>query len=379
MDYFLLKRGSLLACAVLLGACSGTDTRRMANQDFDYLNEGLKDELVIVDGLDSPQYTDKYRIPELAGGAENYPLGNKVDVRSPVQILTLSPLARVEEGTDDVTVWFSSRSVEENTAGDAWTLIANFLASKNVAIAKLDEDKKVLETDWLINKDTFGKYGEVTDYELRQRYRFSLLKSPNKRSVGLQVALIDHEESLEGVKNDHELTPAEQHRFSVQMLNLVNIYSEIERVKEKQVVARKGAVELKIDLVEREFPLVTLNVPFDDAWEKMPDILSRLGFTVEDKDKIAASMLVSFDQQSKEYWQQNNITPLTLPEAEYRIQFGEVKGKSSISFFTDKKQPLAANVVSQLFISIQDVVKSMIAEEQKALEAAEDEAAKKTE
>ena len=57
------KRYSVLACAILVSACSGTDTRRQANQDFEYLKQTIQPELVIVEGLDTPLYTQRYNVP----------------------------------------------------------------------------------------------------------------------------------------------------------------------------------------------------------------------------------------------------------------------------------------------------------------------------
>ncbi|MFT5880160.1 MAG: outer membrane protein assembly factor BamC, partial [Moritella sp.] len=347
MDNMLAKRYSVLACAILVSACSGTDTRRQANQEFDYLEQQQKADLVIVDGLDTPLYTQRYAIPKLSEGAENRPVGAAVDVRSPVQILALSPLVRVEEGSDNVTVWFNSQSAQDDVTEQVWTLLANFLADKKVAIAKLDKENRTLETDWLINRETFEQYREITDYELRQRYKFSLLTAVSKRSVGLQVDLIEHEERLDGLKRKVELTSADDHRYAVQMLNLVNIYSEAERIKSiAQVKQEKQTAQLKIAFVDSEHPVITLNIPFDDAWKVLPDVLGKIGISVEDEDKIAATLLVSYSKPVAGYWAGHKLTPVVLEEDDYRVQLGEVKGHTSLAFFSEDKQPLSAEEMS---------------------------------
>ena len=349
------KRYSVIACAILVSACSGTDTRRQANQDFEYLSQTVKPELVIAEGLDTPFYTQRYDIPELAAGTENYPVGAAVDVRSPVQVLALSPLVRVEEGSENVTVWFNSRSSQDDITAQVWSLLANFLADKKVAIAKLDDANHSLETDWLINQETFDEFKEVSEYELKQRYKFTLLTAASNRTVGLQVDLIDHEERLEGVKVDNELSKGDSRRFSVQMLNLVNIYYEIDRIEgNNKETEQQQASKLKIDFVEQQHPVITLNIPFDDAWELLPMVLNKVGMTVEGEDKLAATMLVSFDEQMDDYWVNNNITRVKLAEDDYRIQVGENKGHTSIAFFDEGKQPLSAEDMSQLFISLKD-------------------------
>jgi len=348
------KRYSVIACAILVSACSGTDTRRQANQDFEYLSQTVKPELVIAEGLDTPFYTQRYDIPELAAGTENYPVGAAVDVRSPVQVLALSPLVRVEEGSENVTVWFNSRSSQDDITAQVWSLLANFLADKKVAIAKLDDANHSLETDWLINHETFDEFKEVSEYELKQRYKFTLLTAASNRTVGLQVDLIDHEERLEGIKVDNELSKGDSRRFSVQMLNLLNIYYEIDRIEGNNKETEQQASKLKIDFVEQQHPVITLNIPFDDAWELLPMVLNKVGMTVEDEDKLAATMLVSFDEQTDDYWVNNNITRVKLAEDDYRIQVGENKGHTSIAFFDEGKQPLSAEDMSQLFISLKD-------------------------
>jgi len=357
------KRYSVLACAILVSACSGADTRRQANQDFEYLKQTIQPELVIAQGLDTPLYTQRYNVPELAEGTENNPVGAAVDVRSPVQILALSPLVRVEEGSENVTVWFNSRSSQEDISAQVWTLLANFLADKKVAITKLDETNHILETDWLINHDTFDEFKEVSEYELKQRYKFTLLTAKSKRTVGLQVDLIDHEERLEGTKVDNNLSKGDSRRFAVQMLNLLNIYYEVDRIEgHNKETAEQKASELKIDFVDQQHPVITLNIPFDDAWKLLPRVLGKVGMLVEDEDKLAATMLVSFDEQSDKFWADNKITPVTLAEDDYRIQVGEIKGHTSIAFFGEDKQPLSAETMSQLFISLKDAADALRAE-----------------
>ncbi|QUM83788.1 outer membrane protein assembly factor BamC [Moritella sp. 28] len=357
------KRYSVIACAILVSACSGTDTRRQANQEFEYLNQTVKPELVIADGLDAPLYTQRFDVPELAEGTEDYPMGKAVDVRSPVQILALSPLVRVQEGSENVTVWFNSRSSQDDISAQVWTLLANFLADKKVAIAKLDDVNHTLETDWLINYDTFDEFREVSEYELKQRYKFTLLTGVNKRTVGLQVDLIDHEERLDGTKVDNVLSKGDSRRFAVQMLNLLNIYYEIDRIEGKnKETEQQKASKLKIDFVDQKHPVITLNIPFDDAWKLLPMVLNKVGMTVEDEDKLAATMLISFDEQTDDYWIDNKITRVTLAEDDYRIQVGEINGHTSIAFFGDDKQPLSAEVMSQLFISLKDAADVLRAE-----------------
>ena len=354
------KRYSVIACAILVSACSGSDTRRQANQDFEYLNQTTKPELVIAEGLDTPLYTKRYDVPELVEGTENYPVGAAVDVRSPVQVLALSPLVRVEEGSENVTVWFNSRSSQEDISAQVWSLVANFLADKKVAIAKLDDANHTLETDWLINQDTFDEFKEVSDYELKQRYKFTLLTAASKRTVGLQVDLIDHEERLEGTKVDNELSKGDSRRFAVQMLNLLNIYYEVDRIEgHNKETAEQKASKLKIDFIDQQHPVITLSIPFDDAWTLLPRVLNKVGMTVEDEDKLASTMLVSFDEQNDDYWVNNKVTRVTLAEDDYRIQVGEIKGHTSIAFFGEDKQPLSAETMSQLFISLKDAAAAL--------------------
>ncbi|QFI36484.1 outer membrane protein assembly factor BamC [Moritella marina ATCC 15381] len=362
-----VKRYSVLACAILVSACSGSDTRRQANQDFEYLNQTVKPELVIAEGLDTPLYTKRYDVPELVEGTEGYPVGADVDVRSPVQILALSPLVRVEEGSENVTVWFNSRSSQDDISAQVWSLLANFLADKKVAIAQLDDVNHTLETDWLINGDTFEEFKEVSDYELKQRYKFTLLTVASKRTVGLQVDLIDHEERLDGTKIDNDLSKGDSRRFAVQMLNLLNIYYEIDRIEgNNKETAEQKASKLKIDFVDQQHPVITLNIPFDDAWKLMPMVFAKVGITVEDEDKLAATMLVSVEEQSDEYWTENKITPVTLAEDDYRIQVGEINGNTSIAFFAEDKQPLSAEMMSELFISLKDAADVLRAEKAQA-------------
>ncbi len=141
------------------------------------------------------------------------------------------------------------------------------------------------------------------------------------------------------------------------MLNLVNIYSEAERIKGIELAKQeKQTAQLKIAFADDEHPVITLNIPFDDAWEVLPKVLGKIGISVEDEDKIAANMLVSYSEPVTGYWAEHELTPVVLEEDDYLVQLGEVKGHTSLAFFSEDKQPLSAEVMSKLFISIKDAV-----------------------
>lgn len=351
----LTKSCGVLACILLVSACSSNDTSRQANRDFDYLKATEKAPLVIAEGLDTPEYTKQYSIPTIAKDKHDYLMGSDIDIRSPIQILALSSFVRVDRNDQNIAIWFNSKSFQDDISALVWTSLSSFLADKNVTIAKLDEKKRVLETDWLLNDAVFAEYKEQGEFQLKHRFRFTLLKAKSKRTIGLKVELIDNEKYLDGKLDPSALTAKDKRRYAIQMLNLFSIYDEAQRLEAKEK-EQKAAQAIKASLKsdEDEYPLILLSVSFDKAWEEMPKALEKLGFSVEDEDKIAGNLSVSYDAPSDDYWVEQKITPVTLEEDDYVIQLGEVKGKSSLSFYDEDKKPLSAEAVNQLFISLQE-------------------------
>lgn len=357
------KHCSIIACAILVSACSSDDSRRQANRDFDYLQAQEVSPLVIAPGLETPEYSKRYVLPTLVKAKSDYLIGSEIDVRSPTQILALSSLVHADEKAETPTVWFNSKSSQDNVSTQVWTLLTNFFADKNITLRVADSERRLAETEWFAQDVVFAEFKEQTEADLQQRYSFELVKGRSQRTIGLQVQLLEHGEKSGDKISVSTLSQQEQRRYAVRMLNLVNIYYEAQRLEEAALKRKaEQAVSISITTDETDYPEVLLNIEFDKAWEVLPDILEKLGMTLDDEDKIAGKMTVEYDAQDDDYWADNNITPVALDEDDYTIQIGEIKGLSSLTFYDDKKQPLAADKVQQLFISLQEAIKAINAD-----------------
>ena len=356
------KHCSILACAVLVSACS-SNSKTEANRDFDYLQAQEVAPLVIAPGLETPEYNKRYVVPQLAKSKADYALGKAIDVRPPAQILALSSLVNADDNAKVPTVWFNSKSSQDNVSTQVWTLLNDFFAAKNISLAVFDSERRLAETQWFEHGAVFEKFKEQVDADLQQRYRFELVKGRSQRTVGLQVKLLEHGEKVDENITVVQLSEQEQRRYSVQMLNLVNIYYEAQRVEEaaKKLKAEQ-ALNIKISSDENAYPEILLDIEFAKAWLILPDVLAKLGMTLDEEDKIAGKQTFEYEAPDADYWTDNNITAVTLEEDDYTVQIGETKGLSSLTFYDDKKQPLDAEKVQQLFISLQDAVTALNAD-----------------
>lgn len=356
------KHCSILACVVLVSACS-SNSKREANRDFDYLQAKEIAPLVIAPGLDTPEYNKRYVVPALAKTTGDYVLGTEVDVRPPAQILALSSLVNADDSAEIPTVWFNSKSSQDNVSTQVWALLTDFFTEKNITLRVTDSANRLAETQWFDHGEVFGKFKEQTEAELQQRYSFQLVKGRSQRTVGLQVKLLEHGEKVDDSINTIVLDEKEQRRYSVQMLNLVNIYYEAQRLEEAaQKLKAEQALNITIGSDENAYPEVLLDIEFAKTWAVLPDILEKLGMTLDEEDKIAGKMTFEYDAPDADYWTDNNITAVALEEDDYTVQIGETKGLSSLTFYDDKKQPLAAEKVQQLFISLKEAVAAVNAD-----------------
>lgn len=356
----MTKRYSVLACAVLVAACSSQDTRREANRGFEYMSEKEISSLVIADGLDTPDYTNRYRIPALEKDKSEFEMGSNVDIRPPLQVLALSSLMRADERSDDVVVWFNGRSAQDNVGTQITTLVQDYLTAKEIPFAVDESNAGVITTDYFEHGKVFAEFREITEDDFEQRYRYSLVEGSSQRTAGLKVELLGHGTRVDTALEENELTAKEKRRYELQMLNMVGIYYELQRLEEKkQQQQAKKEIALSVKNLTDDSLQVLLDMSFDNAWTLIPEALEKAGFSIEDHDKIDGNLTISFDAQDEDYWAEEDIAPLDIAEDDYILQLGETQGKTSLTFYDEDKHLLKNESVEKIVATLKDAIKAV--------------------
>ncbi|WP_409422517.1 outer membrane protein assembly factor BamC [Pseudaeromonas sp. ZJS20] len=339
----------------MLAGCGSMAERKQANRDFDYRDVKLSPApFKVPQNLTAPVISSDYAIPSLKAEAANGAVGPQVDVRPPAQLLNIVPGSRAEAGKQDVTMWYTARAVDQKIESEIWSMLFNFLASRGVAVANLDLQNRVLETDWFTSNSLIKQWDPKADeeFKLRQRYRFAIVNDASRHRAGLNVQLIAHEAYVDGDQDTTPLTDLERRRYCVRALNQVSLYMD-QQLKARQQQVKQTGLGLRLGFDDNGQPAWIAQANFDTTWKRVLQVLPKLAFTVENSQHALGLIEVKYNDPAASYWSKQGLTPFQLDSGKYRVQLGQMEDKkTSITLLDEDKKLVNSAVISQIYITL---------------------------
>ncbi len=359
----ILVGGVLLA---MLAGCSSPESRKQAVKSFDYLDASLATPLT-TEGVGELAQDPTYKIPAIGSGARADYLGQKVDIRSPSQVLPILQGTYVNESADRVTVTFTEAVRGGTVKDDVWTLMLNFLAQQNVATLSLDKERGEMVSDYFVFDESFGSFWSKTHYRSKEQYKFYLSESASARSASLGVELLDVTESIDGDVNKEALTTAEKNRYETNMINRLLVFALAEHQRlagAAQTADNRVPIELGFDA--NGLPAWLTTVEYEKVWNKLPLALAALNFEQEASNKTLGFYRMSFKQPSEKFWKEQGVRRFDLDKGDYLFQLGQSQdGQTLVTIFDKDKKPLSVQQVSSIYLSIADLMQKQMQVENK--------------
>jgi len=353
-----------VATVAVLAACSSPQDRKMANRGFEYEDARLEGRAFLVpSGLSTPAFNSNFDIPALPESSRDGALGAKIDVRPPAQLLTVVPGSQVVPNASEPTVAFYALSTNQSVERDTWAFLMNFLAQYKVTTEKLDQQAGVLQTGWFDNTKALDGWSEEDDdFNIRQRYQFTVRNDAQRHAVNMSVRVLDHEETIDG-ETTNVLTPADAQRYATRALNQFSLYYDKQLKSREQHKANDG-MGLQLGLDNNELSAWIADGSFDLVWRRLNQVLPAYGFTIKDTQQSLGWIDVEYDEPGSDFWKAKGGEPFKLEEEKYRFQLGEMAGgKTSITLFDKDKKPVASGVISQMYISLSEAFAKGLAEQ----------------
>ena len=132
MTYKLSVIGAIMIAT--LAACTTVQERQVASGNFDYLEQQPGQSIKVPEGVDTPNFNDAYKLPELGENAQTELLGKQLSVISPSLVLPLVTGSHVEEGSQSATVWFDQIDDRESLDTTVWNSLLSFLEENGIGI-----------------------------------------------------------------------------------------------------------------------------------------------------------------------------------------------------------------------------------------------------
>ncbi|MDD1784153.1 outer membrane protein assembly factor BamC [Enterovibrio sp. ZSDZ35] len=335
----VVKFGLSAVMVATLAACSGVETRRQASDDFEYLNAPSPSEWKTLPDQ-KPEFTGAYAIPQ---GNFDGPVGASVDIRPPQQVLELIPGARYERTGSTVTIWVPREAQLQRV----WSSVQSM--AKNGALPVSNSSANTIETGWVnwaINEDDDAIEG-----------RYVLAQEESRGRHGLRIALVEARRSDTG----DALSEAASQRYATQMTNLIATTYDMEIREEARIRAQELVKNIPISMGKDRsgLPVIIARAPYDVFWERLPEVLTELGFKVEDRNRSQGTLEVDYKNPDELLWDKIGTERLDLAQRTYNIQLGDLGNRTSINFTDKKGKPVPEETLTELSTVLAAVIDYM--------------------
>ncbi|MBE3665312.1 outer membrane protein assembly factor BamC [Vibrio navarrensis] len=320
----------LSSLAVLvLTACSNSPTqRRQAKDDFTYLETVDLQTWNLPEGA-TAQFYPNFDIPQgnFSGG-----IGQEVDIRPPQQILELIPGARYERNQGEITLWL----IKQEEAEEVWQTVLNMLAERQIPIETSSETH--VETGWLVWKS------EDEETDIGSRYSVDRFEANNR--YGFRISLIDWREGTQ-IK---PVTLTNKERYNVFMTNLVTSQYDQNKRDEAQRKAQELVKQIPITMGSDRsgFPVIIARTPYNVLWQRLPTILPRIGFNIEERNQSQGTLKAKYASPDDEFWNEIGVKPLELKSGTYTFLFGDLGNRTSINVTNSAGKPVEEELLKSL-------------------------------
>lgn len=300
------KTATVTVLALALGGCSF-----MEGKKIDYKSAGTLPSLEAPPDLIVPSADNRYALPgALPAGSETYSKysqergARSSDAASPV--LPKVDKVRVERAGGQR--WL----VVDVPAKDVWPTLKDFWQETGFLVNVENPEAGMMETDWAENRAKIPQgtirdwLGKALDslYSTAERDKFRTRLEPAADGKGTEIyishkGMIEVFEGTQGGGDQGQGRTVWQPRPSdpeleAEMLRRLMTRFGVEEARAQGLVAAKAATLANLTKTADGAPGLALAEPFDRAWRRVGLALDRIGFVVEDRDRVAGVYFVRY-------------------------------------------------------------------------------------
>lgn len=294
---------SLLAAVAVLAGCSAS---LLESKKVDYKSSGKLPTLEIPPDLTSPNRDERYAVPDISpkGSATYSAYSVERDGKQPSSSQDVLPdieKMRVERAGSQR--WLVVSGVPDKV----WPLVKDFWQEMGFIINLELPDAGVMETDWAENRAKIPQdfirntLGALIDqaYSTAERDKFRTRLETGKEA-GTTEIYISHRGMMEVYASEGKDRTVWQPRPSdpeleAEMLRRLMVRLGTDEARAKSIMAADPKQErAKLTRAGDGTGSLDLQEGFDRAWRRVGLALDRVGFTVEDRDRVKGLYFVRY-------------------------------------------------------------------------------------
>lgn len=353
---------AFVGAGLVLTGCASKEERELASGSFRYTEVQTGQHIRIPEGVDTPEFSTKFELPELGENAPTDLIGAQLPVSSPNLVLPVVTGSHIAEGTKTATVWFDKVDESQPLDQAIWNSLLAFLEEQGIGVDSFDPETNRLVTDWMIitNEEETSWYDwTTTESEIGRRFEFVLDMKPHGRSAALNAELVDYLASTEGnVTGDIDVV--RERREEVGILNqVINHYDyQIRLATSRKIQQIRQGLNMEMGFDADGAPAMMIDAKYDIAWPRMQLVLRKLGFDVKDLDKSNGLLFVMYSGAESRWWEGwfSSTDEFELDKDDYRLQLNDLGEKTSVTFMDNESSPFEANQITQIYPRFAEVM-----------------------
>tara|TARA_B100001094_G_C18190284_1_gene806685 strand:+ start:2675 stop:3760 length:1086 start_codon:yes stop_codon:yes gene_type:complete len=290
-----------LISIVLLNGCANGSDMRVALDAQSHLNVPALVPLKIPKGLQQLRKGTEYSFPPLVATEVERPVGEQVDIRPVQQVIASAPMTRLDESSKDFTVIVDPNREGDDVKAELTEVVQNYFKDLKVALDTTSSGY-VFQTDWMRYQGMKGDLLPEDDDDFTFKQKYDVRLSPMaSSSYQISIATTDYQERIQ--KHQLSLKKERNHQTVATLNGIIERLGEKRRNKDKNTNEIYAQDYLSVSLTENEQKEYVWQVctRLDYAWEKLPSVLSELGFQVEDWDRSAGIYYVKMNE-TDHFW-----------------------------------------------------------------------------
>lgn len=304
-----MKRTSIttaLICSgviISLGGCSSLNF--FETKKVDYKSAGTIPKLEVPPDLTTPTADGRYQVPDLStNGSTTYSAYNSEQGNKVVSSNVLPAQTDVKLERAGSERWLVVNQAPEKV----WPIIKEFW-QENGFILNVDQPATgIMETEWSENRAKIPQdfirrtIGKVLDglYSTSERDKFRTRIERNNKNPNETEIYISHRGMMEVYDNGDSKHTVWQPRpadpsLEAEMLSRLMVRLGVEKARADAMLAAKdNNNRVTMSKNADGNAVLTDNEPFDRAWRRVGLALDRVGFTVEDRDRLKGIYYVRY-------------------------------------------------------------------------------------
>lgn len=317
-----------LTLLATLTACStSNESKQLADDSYEKYAQVPKFVTLNTGGLILPEQDKTYQLPTTT----NISKSTKLDIRPPSKPMPIIGNSVAQfDGERSSIVYPAAKKAVYNLQQ-----VARLLTEKNI---KFTTQGNSIQSDWAPT----GRSDDIGDTQIR----YQIDEVGNQEANALVVSV------LQMKRNEIIFTPTVQDkaRYTSDRLNqLIGELNTAYRTQQQQLSGGAQNVAIQSSLITDNNGHIALglNAGFNQAWDKLGQVLPVLGFKIEEETPGRGYRVLDYKPLNKKEWLRFGVDQPDLDKGEYRMQLTTFGGNQSAVILANEDNETLAGAQAQ--------------------------------